>query len=157
MPVEKINLPGVGKKFIVEDDEKEIIVIIHNTGKREVHKKKKGDEHSEELFKLSDTQARELGAILEGSYFQPISEEHIETKLDQDHILEWIEVEDCSELAGKEVGELEDLGETEIVAIHRDDSTIVNLESNEQIKADDILIVLEPEGSHSDLCEKCQV
>ena len=54
MTVYESDLPGVGKKFEVEiDDETTLVIVTHNTGKREMFRRE-GDEDSVKLFELSD-------------------------------------------------------------------------------------------------------
>ena len=144
MTVYESDLPGVGKKFEIEpDDETTLVVVIHNTGKRELFRRE-GDEDSVKLFELSDRMARQIGTILEGAYFQPIATDTTETMLDDDSLLEWIKVTESSELVGRTLGELEFRSETgaSIVSIQRDEGTESNPGPETVIEADDTLIVL---------------
>ncbi|KXA94050.1 hypothetical protein AKJ36_03550 [candidate division MSBL1 archaeon SCGC-AAA259I07] len=159
MSVEESNLPGVGKMFAVDiGDERELRIVIHNTGKREVYLKEEPDADSEKLFELSDRLARTIGTILDGSYFQPVSMERIETKLDKDSVLEWVDVCETSPAVGKTVEELEALEEFDIsiIAIRRNKETIANITSDTKIKQGDKLIVIEPEKGHGKLTEICK-
>ena len=159
MTVDETNLPGVGKKFTLNiDDDRELKIVIHNTGKREVYLKEGPDEDSEKLFELSDKLARIVGTILEGSYFQPVSTEKTETKLDNESVLEWVDVCVGSPIAGKKIRELEILDETgvSIIAIRRKNKTITDLTPDMEIEKGDKLIVVEPEEGHEKLREICE-
>jgi TrkA domain protein len=144
MTVYESDLPGVGKKFEIElDEEKTLIIVIHNTGKREVFRRV-GDEDSTKLFEISDQMARQVGSILEGAYFQPIATDTTETMLDADSLLEWVKVVDSADIIGKSLAELDFRNATgaSIVAIQRDDDTESNPGPETVIEADDTLIVL---------------
>jgi TrkA domain protein len=144
MTVYESDLPGVGKKFEIElDDETTLIIVIHNTGKREVFRRV-GDEDSTKLFEISDQMARQVGTILEGAYFQPIATDTTETMLDDDSLLEWVKTVEGAEIVGKSLAELDFRNVTgaSIVAIRRDDDTKSNPGPDTVIEADDTLIIL---------------
>jgi TrkA domain protein len=138
------DLPGVGKKFEIElDDETTLVVVIHNTGKREVFRRV-GDEDSTKLFEISDQMARQVGSILEGAYFQPIATDTTETMLDDDSLLEWVKVVDGADIVGKSLEEIDfrNVTSASVVAIQRDDDTESNPGPETVIEADDTLIIL---------------
>jgi len=81
MPVKQVEekeLPGVGKRFSFDSDGHEIIVVIENNGRRELFVRDDPDEDARELLTLTDQEARVLGTILEGVYFQPVADEPVE-------------------------------------------------------------------------------
>jgi len=144
MTVYESDLPGVGKKFEIDlDDDTQLVVVIHNTGKREVYRRE-GDADSEKLFEVTDQLARQVGSILEGAYFQPIATDTTETMLDEDSLLEWVKVVEGSSLVGRSLAELDFRTETgaSVVAIKREDDTESNPGAETVIGADDTLIVL---------------
>ena len=144
MTIYESDLPGVGKKFEIDlDDESTLVVVIHNTGKREVFKRE-GDEDSVKLFEITDQLSRQVGSILEGAYFQPIATDTTETMLDDDSLLEWVKVPDGSETVGRTLRELDFRHATgaSVVAIQRDDDTESNPGPDTVLEADDTLIVL---------------
>lgn len=145
MTVYESDLPGVGKKFEIElDDEGRLIVVTHNTGKREVFRRR-GEEDSEKLFELSDRLARQVGTILEGAYFQPVATETTETMLDDDTLFEWISVVDGSELAGRTLAELDfrETTGTSVVAIQREgEETVSAPGADTTVRAGDTLVVI---------------
>ena len=146
MTVYESDLPGVGKKFEVElDDDERLVVVIHNTGKREVFRRA-GDE-SVKLFELTDQLSRQLGSILEGAYFQPVTTDKTETVLDEDTLLEWVKVVEGSDVAGRTLGELDFRNRTgaTVVAVQREEEgTDSNPGPETTVRADDTLIVLGP-------------
>ena len=144
MTVYESDLPGVGKKFEIElDDEATLVIVIHNTGKREVFHRE-GEADSVKLFELSDKMARQVGTILEGAYFQPIATDTTETMLDGDSLLEWVKVVENSELVGKTLESLDFRNATgaSVVSIQRDDETESNPGPETKIEVGDTLIVL---------------
>jgi TrkA domain protein len=144
MTVYESDLPGVGKKFEIElDDDTRLVMVIHNTGKREVFRRT-DEEDSEKLFELSDRLARQVGTILEGAYFQPVATDTTETVLDDDSLLEWVKVLDSSELVGKTLAELDFRNETgaSVVAIQREETTKSNPDPETTIRGEDTLIII---------------
>ncbi len=143
MGIYESDLPGVGKKFEIElDDEATLVIVIHNTGKREVfHRESEAD--SVKLFELSDKMARHVGTILDGAYFQPIATDTTETMLDEDSLLEWVNVVDSSELVGETLEALDFRNATgaSVVSIQRGDETESNPGPDTVIEADDTLII----------------
>ena len=144
MSIYESDLPGVGKKFEIDlGDESTLVIVIHNTGKREVFKRE-GEEDSVKLFEISDQLSRQVGSILEGAYFQPIATDTTETMLDDDSLLEWVKVPDGSGIIGRTLRELDFRNVTgaSVVAIQRDDDTESNPGPETVVEADDTLIIL---------------
>jgi len=154
MAVYESDLPGVGKKFEVDlDDESRLVVVIHNTGKRELFIRPDPDADSEKLFELSDKLARQVGTIMEGAYFQPITTENIETVLSEESLIEWVKVPAESPVAGET---LEDAGIREetgasVVAIQRDGETITNPGPDTTLVAEDTLVAVGSREEHDEL------
>lgn len=147
MTVYESDLPGVGKKFEVElGDDERLVVVIHNTGKREVFRRT-GDEDSVKLFELTDQLARQVGSILEGAYFQPIITDQSETMLDENTLLEWVRVDEGSDAVGRSLAELDfrnRTGATVVAIQHEDETTESNPSPETTLRAGDTLIVLGP-------------
>lgn len=153
MTVYEDELPGVGKKFEVElEGERRLVIVIHNTGRRELFVRDDPDADAEKLFELSDRLARQVGTIMEGAYFQPIRTETIETVLSDDTLIEWENVPTDSPLAGRTLGETglrQQIG-VSVIAIQRDEETLTNPGPETRIEPDDTLVVL---GSQAE-CRK---
>ena len=144
MTVYESDLPGVGKTFEIDlDDESTLIIVIHNTGKREVFKRE-GEADSVKLFEITDQLSRQVGSILEGAYFQPIATDTTETMLDDDSLLEWVKVPDGSGVVGRTLRELDlrNVTGASVVAIRRDDDTESNPGPDTVLGTDDTLILL---------------
>lgn len=145
MTVYESDLPGVGKKFEVElPDGGRLVIVTHNTGKREVFRRPDPDSDSEKLFELPDGLARQVGTILEGAYFQPIQTDRIETVLGGNTVLEWVDVDADSPLAGQTLQESEVRQRTgvSVIAVQRGEETITSPGGDTTVEAGDTLIVI---------------
>jgi TrkA domain protein len=141
------DLPGVGKKFEIDlDDGSRLVIVTHNTGRREVFRRPDPDGDSRKLFELSDRLARQVGTILEGAYFQPVRSADLETVLGEGTLLEWVEVGTDSPLAGRTLGEVgvRQRFDASVIAVQRDDETVASPGGETAIEAGDVLIVLGP-------------
>ncbi|RYJ15044.1 potassium transporter TrkA [Halogeometricum borinquense] len=147
MTVYESDLPGVGKKHEVElGDGGRLIIVTHNSGKREVFRRADADSDSEKLFELSDKLARQVGTLLEGAYFQPVETDRIETLLGDNTLLEWVEVGPESPIAGQTLGEsnLRQTTGASVIAIERDDGVTVSPGGDTTIEAGDTLVIIGP-------------
>jgi TrkA domain protein len=147
MTVYESDLPGVGKKHEIElGDGSRLVVVTHNTGKREVFRRPSPDADSEKLFELPDQLARQVGTILEGAYFQPVRSQSIETLLGGDTLIEWVDVPEDSDLAGQTLGETDLRQETgaNVILVQRGDLTITNPGGDTEIRAGDTLLAVGP-------------
>lgn len=145
MTVYESDLPGVGKKFEVElGNEERLVVVTHNTGKREVFLKAHEHADSEKLFELPDRLARTVGTILEGAYFQPVRTDRVETMLADETFLEWYTVQAGAELAGQTLAEAQVRQRTgvSIVAIQRGDTLVPSPTPDSAIEVGDTLVVI---------------
>ncbi|ELZ30868.1 potassium/proton antiporter regulatory subunit, cpa2 family protein [Halogeometricum pallidum JCM 14848] len=146
MTVYESDLPGVGKKHEVElGDGARLVIVTHNSGKREVFRRADADSDSEKLFELSDQLARQVGTLLEGAYFQPVQTDRIETLLGEDTLLEWVEVGPDSPVAGKTLAEsdLRQATGASVIAIEREnEDVIVSPGGDAVVEAGDTLVVI---------------
>ncbi|MBX0288093.1 cation:proton antiporter regulatory subunit [Haloarcula salinisoli] len=152
MTVYETDVPGVGKKFEVEIDSSErLVVLLHHDGKREVFHKPDPDADAERLFTLSGKLAREVGAILQGAYFQPVETDEVEVPLGE-AIIEWLDVSEDGELVGETLGEanLRQRTGVSVIAIQRGSDTVPNPGPEETVTAGDILVTL---GTREELAE----
>jgi len=145
MTIYESDLPGVGKKYEVElEGAERLVIVTHNTGKREVYRKTNEDADGEQLFTLSDRLARQVGTILEGAYFQPVKTDRVETMLSGETAIEWYALSRGSEIAGKTIEEAAIREQTgvSIVAIQRDDRVISSPGPSETLESGDTLVVI---------------
>jgi TrkA domain protein len=151
MTVYESDLPGVGKKFEIEiGGERRLIIVTHNTGKREVFLKSSPETDSKKLFEVSDQLARTIGTILEGAYFQPVQSDRVATMLAEGTSIEWYEVDDGSEIAGQTLANarVRERTGTSVIAIQRGDSVVPSPDPDAVIEAGDTLVVI---GSSDDI------
>lgn len=145
MPITETDLPGIGKKFQIDlEDGSVLVVVVHNTGRRDVFLKADEDADSERLFELSDQLARTVGTILEGAYFQPIKTEDKETTLGDGTSIEWFDVPEGSPLDGRSLGDVladEEIG-VAIVAVQRGDDVIPASKADKRLREGDTVIAV---------------
>ncbi|MEF8779952.1 MAG: TrkA C-terminal domain-containing protein [Haloferacaceae archaeon] len=145
MDIYETDLPGVGKKHEIDlGGGRRLVIVTHNTGKREVFLRPEENADSEKLFELTDRLARTVGTVLEGAYFQPIESESVETALGEDTLIEWFGVDDGSPLVGETL-ESAHVGRrtgASIIAIQRDEETIGGPGPDQEIRAGDTLVVI---------------
>ncbi|MES3517460.1 MAG: TrkA C-terminal domain-containing protein [Natronomonas sp.] len=142
MPITESDLPGVGKKFEIELKDGEMIIVIHNTGKRELFRRDDPADDSEKVFEFPDEMARKIGSIIEGAHFQPVESETQETTLPGGILLEWYELQPGSDLIGETL-ESADIGNRTgftVVAIQRGDETIDSPPADTSLAEGDTLI-----------------
>ncbi len=142
--IKECDLPGIGKKFTLQlDSGDKLVIVIHSSGEREVFKFIKDKDEPSSVTALNDEEARQIGAILSGTYFQPVLEE--EQKLTMKNItMEWIKVVTDSTLANKKIKELNIRKTTgvSITTIIRGETVIPNPSPGEVVKPLDTLIIV---------------
>jgi len=144
MAVYETDVPGVGKEFEVEIGGGErLVLLLHHDGKREVFYKPDSESDAERLFTLNGQLAREVGAILQGAYFQPVETDEVEVPLGE-AIIEWLDVSEGSPLVDQTLAEAGVRKQTgaSIIAIQRGSDTVPNPGPEETIGAGDILVTL---------------
>lgn len=144
MDVREHDLPGVGKKFALKTDGgARMTVIIHNTGHREIYHFEEGEEFPSHAVRLEDAEARKLGAILGGAYFQPAVAESMEMVFDE-LTVEWMRVESDSPLAGRTIMESAVRKRTgaSIIALLRGGKALPNPQPTDRIQPGDTLMAV---------------
>ena len=155
MAIYESDVPGVGRKFELETDgEGRLIVLIHHDGKREVYRRPSPDADSTKLFSLSGKLSRQLGTILEGTYFQPIELDDVQVPLGE-AIIEWTELTDSSPLVGRTLGEAEVRRRTgvSIIALQRDEETMANPDPDTRFAAGDIVVAIGTREEHAEFAD----
>lgn len=143
----------MGRKFELDlEGGERAVVVVHHDGKRELFVRPSPDADSERLLTLSGRQARRLGAILEGAYFQPVDLDSVDVPLGE-AIIEWVTVGEDSPLVGRTLGEANVRGETgvSILAVQRDEETHANPDSAFELRVGDILVALGTREEHGPL------
>ena len=110
------ELPGIGKRFSIKLSSGQIIsIIIHHSGKREIYVLDE-DGDVECTVTLTDQEAREMGMVLAGAFYQPVAGDKMELLLKQ-MVMEWVELPENSELVGKTLSEADVRKRTGVIVI----------------------------------------
>ncbi|TVL99263.1 MAG: potassium transporter TrkA [Candidatus Brocadia sp. WS118] len=142
--IKESELPGIGKKFTLELDSGDtLVVVIHSSGEREVFKFTQDNDEPTSVTTLADEEARQIGAILSGTYFQPVVEEDQKLTM-KNATMEWIKIVPDSMLANKKIEALDIRKKTgvSITTIIRGETVIPNPLSSEIIQPQDTLIII---------------
>ncbi|MVZ64941.1 potassium:proton antiporter [Sphingobacterium sp. DK4209] len=126
--VRESDLIGIGKKYQIETEAGDnMVVVIHDDGRRELYRHEDEDNETHCVMTLSDEESRQVAGILGGLSYKPKALETIEVALD-DLRIEWYKVESSNDGVNKSIGELEVRQRTgaSIIAAIRDDETIIN-------------------------------
>ena len=144
MNVQEHDLPGVGKKFACTTNEGDrLTLIIHNTGHRELYFFERGEDFPTQALRLEDAEARKLGALMGGAYFQPAVAESMEMVLGQLSV-DWLQLPPESPLAGATVADTRMRQRTgaSVIAIIRGGAAQPNPQPDERLLAGDTLMVI---------------
>lgn len=107
MYVRESDLPGIGKKFVMETKAKDkLVVVVHDNGTRELYYFDHTDpDESIPAGKFDDEEARVLAGILGGIAYKPKALEQIDVEID-DLVIEWLDLHPSSEWIGNSIGGL---------------------------------------------------
>ncbi|QBQ42312.1 cation:proton antiporter regulatory subunit [Sphingobacterium psychroaquaticum] len=126
--VRETDLIGIGKKYQIETEAGDnMIVVIHDDGRRELYRSEDDDSETHCVMTLSDEESRQVAGILGGLSYKPKSLETIEVALD-DLRIEWYKVGESSDGVNKSIGQLEVRQRTgaSIIAAIQEDETVIN-------------------------------
>ena len=137
------ELPGIGRRYSVQADGGELSVVIHHSGRRDVYLTDASGHLPPSVATLSDDQARRLGAVLAGAYFQPTVSRQIEAVVGG-LLIDWVTVTGDSPGAGRSIADLQVRRQTRmtIVAILRGDDVVVVPEPTEVLHSGDRVVVV---------------
>lgn len=156
MDVSETDLPGVGKRFEVDlGGGESAVVVVHNTGRRELFVRPSPDADAEELLDLTDREARVVGSILEGAHFQPVATDMTATRIGDNVMLEWYTLDADSSLVGRSLEEADVRSTTgaTVVAVERGDEVIQSPDAVFSFDAKDQLIVVGTGEDHEQFAE----
>lgn len=101
MEIHTTELPGIGRRFEIDlEAEGQITIIIYRTGRREIFYRSTPDQDAEELLDLTDEQARLLGSILIGGFYQPVAMDTPKISAEENTTVEWQMLHEPSTLIG---------------------------------------------------------
>lgn len=146
MKVQESELPGIGKKFVLNARSGDkMVIIVHDDGRREFYHFDYDDpDESISNVTLDDDEARQLAAIAGGMMYSPKALETIDVVLDG-LLVEWYKIEPQSAVVGKTIGELDvrqTTGATVIAAIEKNHTKHINPGPDYVITAESTIIVL---------------
>ena len=145
MKVKTSELPGIGKSYSLQTAEGgRVVVIIHHHGHREVYCFKDADQDEPDFtFMLADEEARQVGTILLGVDYQPVTDDRVELLLKSIRV-DWRKVHPGCPLAGKSILQSQirkNTGST-IIAIQRGDRILGSPDIHEVIEPGDVLMCI---------------
>jgi TrkA domain protein len=163
MKIKTGDLPGIGKRYSFATAEGDnLVLIIHQSGFRELYHfaQPDGDEPDWTL-KMTDEEARQVGSILLGADYQPVTDDHMELLLKSIRI-EWVQVPADSELANKKIIDSRIRSKTgaTVIAIQRGKQMIGSPDVNEVILPGDVLMVVgnrQQTRELDSLCKSCTI
>ena len=161
MKIKTSDLPGIGKRhsFVTAEGDN-FVVITHHSGHRELyHFSESIEDEPDFTTKFTDEEARQLGTILLGADYQPVSDDRVEMLLKNIRI-EWLNILPDSELANKKIidSQIRSRTGTTIIGIQRGEKMIGSPDIEEVILPGDILMVIgnrEQTKKLESLCKSC--
>ncbi|MGO0122899.1 cation:proton antiporter regulatory subunit [Desulfothermobacter acidiphilus] len=104
--IREAELPRLGKKYSVTlESGDRLDIIIYDEGERELFFFPSGEEEPHCSVSLTDQEARQVGSIIGGAFYQPRLLEKLEAAI-AELFIEWIKIRPEAPLAGKSIGEL---------------------------------------------------
>ncbi len=147
--VRRRDLPGLGKQFEIGcAGGARVAVVVQNNGARHLYTFEPAADAASSMLRLDEDQARTLGAILAGVYFQPAGADHDAPAVFGTVAIDWLTVE--VDLGALSVDDLvpTDHPSATLVAIVRGESTIMKPGPDELVRTDDQLLVA---GNRADI------
>ncbi len=145
MIIRELDLPGIGKKFEMEvNGGDKIVVIIHDDGRRELYHFYNGEDDSASVVSMEDAEARLLAGIIGGMAYSPKSLDNIEVVLGG-LVIEWYKVEEGFACVGRTIAQMNirKLTGITILAVNEKNSDKnINPGPDYQFTADSTLIVM---------------
>ncbi|MEW6447563.1 MAG: cation:proton antiporter regulatory subunit [Bacillota bacterium] len=104
--IKEAELPGLGKKYMVRLDSGERFgIVIYDEGNRELFFFGADEDEPACSVTFTDQEARQVGSIIGGAFYQPKVLEKLEAAVAELHI-EWLKISPNAEVAGKSIGDL---------------------------------------------------
>ncbi|MCT2582156.1 TrkA C-terminal domain-containing protein [Actinophytocola gossypii] len=145
--VRRRDLPGLGKQFEIGCDKGgRVAVVVQNNGARHLYTFEPAEDAASTALTLDEDQARTLGAILAGVFFQPVGADHDAPAVFGAVAIDWLTVDVPATVVGDVVPV--DHPSATLVAIVRDEHTVMKPGPREPLHAGDQLLVT---GHRSDI------
>lgn len=157
MPLEirERELPGVGVRYELDlSHDESLATIIHNSGRRGLYYRGEDDEDYKKVVDLSDSQARALGLLLVGAYYQPVPAQ-VGDVTPTDERTKWYQVAPDAPGVGKTLGEIDIEARTgaAVLAIVREGERTAHPPGDFTLQVDDHVVVIGDQNAHETLGE----
>jgi len=157
MPLEirERTLPGVGVRYEVDlTSERSVAVVIHNSGRRDLYHREERDDDYRKITELSDSQARAIGLLLVGAYYQPIAT-GVGDVSPTDQRVKWYQIPQDSTALGESLSSIDLPGSSggDILAVVRDGSRIVDPDGEFVIRIGDNVVTIGTQPQHDRMNE----
>ena len=143
-PISEQNLPGIGRSYTLTlHDGSTVMVVLHHSGRRDVYVTP-GSGARATCVSLADEEARQLGSVMAGAYFEPAIVERVEALIGG-LLIDWVTIPTSSPAVDRTIADLEVRQQTgmTIAAIARDDGTsVIAPEPDTPVRAGDQLVVV---------------
>ena len=106
--IRETYLPGIGKKYQVDANSGDkMVIVVHDDGRRELYHYDDDDqEESISQVTLDDEEARQVAAIIGGMNYMPKALENIQVSLEE-LVIEWCKIEPHYKCTNKTIAELQ--------------------------------------------------
>ncbi len=145
MEIKTSDLPGIGKRYSFKTvDGDQVTIILHHNGNREIYHFSPEDEDDPDFtLSLTDEESRQLGTILLGVDYQPVTDDRVELFL-KNIRLEWLRVTPESCMANKKIidAQVRTMTGSTIIGIQRGNTMIGSPDVNEVILPGDVLMAI---------------
>jgi len=142
--LKETRLPGVGFKFsFTTVHGVRVTVVQHLSGEREIYTQRRRDDEPTVALELNDEEARQLAAVLGGTYERPKIVDDLELALGELQI-EWVPVPDGGWAIGRSLAECAFRRRTgaTVIAILRDPEPVSGAQPDDVVQAGDTLVVV---------------
>lgn len=148
--IRETDLPGIGRKFLIETRSGDkMVVVVHDDGRRALyHFDPEDPDEPVSVVTLEDGEARQLAAIVGGLAYQPKILEDVHMDIN-DLMIKWYKLDPHSPGAGKRIGDLrvrQATGATIIAIVGQDRSKKINPGPDEVLRAGQTIVVVGERG-----------
>ncbi|MBB6637884.1 cation:proton antiporter regulatory subunit [Cohnella thailandensis] len=146
MEIRESELPSIGRKFQMTNEQGEkIVIVVHDDGRREIyHFDHSSPDESISMVTLTDEEARQIAFIVGGLLYKPKMLENIDMALG-DLVIEWYKLEAGSKCAGHTIGELDirrKSGATVIAVVGKGNAKQINPGPDYVLGEDSTIVVM---------------